>query len=370
MATALPGLPSLIDRMAPGNLRRGDCIETFVRQCERFFQTAGIKENVQGIMVKAFISNEMLEEYEKTDEQLKFQDRLREAFVEKTSVIDNWKEIINYRKGTESVDKFVQKIDKFVDKIWEFDGTKEDMRKLIILHCCDSREVQREVELRKTKSTEEVVEIMKSIEKLDKTTGSLNVVRSYRDMAAQGTQFRKPMEPTSYAQRPRSSFQRETRNVQREVPRGPETRKCWSCNKEGHLARVCPQRQAPRCFCCGKEGHVRRSCPIKCEFCGKSGHREHECFTKRARRQFSERRVYYDRRPSRNNRDGVNGIEEGYWGDRHAVGSMFEDDPEKERQYQIDEGERLYRENAHAYDQDRNPNVMPPHVGELVGAIC
>ena len=74
--------------------------------------------------------------------------------------------------------------------------------------------------------------------------------------------------------------------------------RCFDCNREGHIARNCPERlkrrdeigrnarrlpnfpqDNTRCYACKEIGHVRRTCPnVVCQHCKRNGHFKHQCF--------------------------------------------------------------------------------------------
>ena len=37
--------------------------------------------------------------------------------------------------------------------------------------------------------------------------------------------------------------------------------RCYHCDEEGHIARVCPNKPPQLCFNCGQPGHIKRNCP-------------------------------------------------------------------------------------------------------------
>lgn len=56
---------------------------------------------------------------------------------------------------------------------------------------------------------------------------------------------------------------------------------CRACNKDGHMARDCPDKPPMQCNHCNQEGHMARECPEKppmtCRRCGEEGHMVKEC---------------------------------------------------------------------------------------------
>lgn len=43
--------------------------------------------------------------------------------------------------------------------------------------------------------------------------------------------------------------------------KGGSSVRCYYCNEEGHIAKVCPKKPPQLCFNCGSPGHVKRNCP-------------------------------------------------------------------------------------------------------------
>ena len=70
-------------------------------------------------------------------------------------------------------------------------------------------------------------------------------------------------------------------------PRPIRRVECWTCHKEGHISRECPDRKPITCYACGTQGHIRRECPtVRCRRCDKRGHTEFQCYTELEKQDY------------------------------------------------------------------------------------
>ena len=76
------------------------------------------------------------------------------------------------------------------------------------------------------------------------------------------------------------------------MKKNKEEKKCFNCNKSGHIARNCRKierndEKVKKCYTCGKGSHEQKECYKNqiCEKCNRKGHTERICRSKKLERK-------------------------------------------------------------------------------------
>lgn len=273
MATTTTDL--LISRLLPEKFHKGDDLENFIKDCQRFFGATKTTIRMQVILTTTLLDRSLMEDYEAAEGKT-MEEKLRYAFSKPTSLMDDLKEALSYEQGSDSAETFIEKIKKMTKKLIAHKWDEEEIEKCLLTNCVRDREVKKEIEMKDLKTSEEIKATIKKLEKVNKIMGHINVVktspvvqnyRSYRDVAQRGM-----------VNGNNNFKQRNVSNRQLE---------CWTCKKTGHVSRECQMKKKMTCFACGVEGHVRRECStIQCQRCHLRGHKEIDCYTNLERRKF------------------------------------------------------------------------------------
>ena len=360
-----------IRKMLPEEFRRGDDLENFIEECERYFQYAKIPESKQEITIEFMLEKELRILYRKVDQKVKgYKERLRIAFQRKTTLADDVKMAFEYRQTTEEPEKYFKKIDKLVERIMSHTWTKENLTEQLLLHCSNEKSLKREICLNGTKS----------IENIKEKIGKLYESKTH-DEEVYAVYNRKP---ENHARKTYSEIVREeamirpNRVVQdTRIPRKPysnyNNRECWTCHEIGHSSTECQRKRNIECFNCGRKGHVKRECQekrmftcygcgekghirrecqkVRCQRCHLGGHKEEECYTNLNR--IGQRMQHREERPVRreNYRENKSANRGQYRNNGGYVAYMNEDTDDRSNASEV------------------YPNVRASTTGEVVGAM-
>ena len=88
MATTPATYANLLHHMIPEAYNGDQNLEDFIVDCRRFFEISKIEGEIQSILVKGFISKELIAIYESVDSKItNFEERLKIAFQKPSSLI-------------------------------------------------------------------------------------------------------------------------------------------------------------------------------------------------------------------------------------------------------------------------------------------
>ena len=134
MATTLSD--PFLARLMPETYRRGENVETFIKECKTFFKYASYSAARQEIVIPCLLERELREEYETVDAGTqKWEDKLIKAFQQKTSFMDDLQEALSYKQTTEEPRVFFDKVEKLATKILSHSITKEFLVEQLLLKC-------------------------------------------------------------------------------------------------------------------------------------------------------------------------------------------------------------------------------------------
>ena len=249
---------AIIGNLMPDKLRRGDDVEEFIKECNRYFMLTKTAAGVREITVIALLEKDLRDDYEAIEaENINYEEKLRKAFKKETSFMEDLGKALSYRKGEDSAEVFIRKVGILTKKLLMHKWDEESISKCLLVHCAEDVELEKEIQLRDMETTNDIKKMIKKFDVIKKGNRPINTIKTYSSV----TQNRPITRPTQeYVQRRMIT--------------------CWRCQKEGHSEKQCREVRKIRCYACDEEGHVRRECPnIKCHRCNHKGHREEECYT-------------------------------------------------------------------------------------------
>jgi len=197
----------LSEALHPGIYRRNDDVEKFLIKCNRYLDLVGIQKSIRGLVIIGLLDKDIREKYEITeDDGTGYENRMRRAFSRPKSMVRDLKEALNYRRGDEDLDIYVKRVDDLVDKLMSHKWEKEDIRKELLVHCCNDQEIGRNVGMKEAGNSTEIIAEMRKFEKFRVTSEEINVIRNYKDAVTKNleigqTKFDKPNNFKNYESR-------------------------------------------------------------------------------------------------------------------------------------------------------------------------
>ena len=312
MATIASNSDQLIGRLMPEKYRRQDNVETFISACARYFKVAKVQENIQEILVIGLLSHELIPIYESVPADIKgYEARLREAFLKKSTLMEDLEEAVHFERSGESIEEYFAKVNKLAEKLVKHQWTKEEIERCLLIHGSKDSDVKKEIKLRDIKEIPEIKNVMRKVDEIRRSEKPVHAVRpTYREAVKRGNTAGNSVRKTETSER---------------RPPLRNNNSCWNCKEIGHRSSECKREKKITCYACGETGHVRRECKtIICNRCNDPGHKADVCYTNLNRRhhrknEYQERNQYHgrtqrdNRQPPRSQeRDGRNWKSEEY----------------------------------------------------------
>ena len=383
MATTTSDLTKwkIAEAMTPRIFQRNDNLEEFITDCSRFFDLCGLEEQARCLMVKCFLSKELLPAYEAVQEiRQSFDKKIREAFQKPASLIEDFLEIFNYEKNADPAAVFFENVDRMVNQLLRHKWNKEELTAYFLVHCVKENETKREIKMRDAKTISEIKTV---IQKVDVVNAEILGVSAFQKKETYANMLKKKEE---FIERQRYQEPRE-RGPRRSVEINQQKRNnivCWNCNEAGHTNRDCLKRKKQICYSCGKEGHISRECQqgrqmsrqqtrqqssqnfqycwgckeeghirsecpnMTCSHCKRKGHLKFQCRDINVSRGHNERRFDQSRSQSFYRRTGIASMNPDDDGPRGSDREGFEDE---------------------ASDFDNYPKARAPSADEMIGAM-
>ena len=308
----------------PKIFSQDDDVEDFIKNIQEYFSMIQLDEHQRNIVIRAYLDEDARKKFDKTCNEDDFMKRLRSAFETNPDLAKDLENLLNYRKGNDSVEVYISKIERNVDKVMKHKLTTTKLNAFFLKHCLDNEvkknEIQRyeitedllKAKINREDPTQEtdgesrgptpckyIKQILQKMEKFKEKNdiGAVNK-NSYANVVKQkinhhdqgyrnGNNYQKqenyfhqsrnfPQRKNDYSQRNRDYNQYDaTRNQTGNNDRnGNNYRNQNEANNNYQY-----QRQPRQCYGCREFGHIRRECPnIRCSTCNQRGHFSSRCY--------------------------------------------------------------------------------------------
>lgn len=276
-------------------------VEEFIVEIKNYFDLIQINSEQRSILIRAFLDEDARRQYEKLNDPDNYEDKLRKLFSKSSNLAEDLQNALQYRKGNDSIEEYIQRIEKNVEKVMRHKLTPTKLTAFLLKYCLDDKAMKEEVarfeyteSLLKLKSGKEenedqrgptpvkyIKEILKSVEERNRNT-DISVLHkpSYAQVTRQKfntySNDRTDIQNKIIGKR---NYVQESRNKSEMNNQGQSQGRrshAQSINNENY-------RKSIQCYGCQEFGHIRRNCPnIRCSTCQRRGHLSRNCFVSRS----------------------------------------------------------------------------------------
>jgi Zinc knuckle len=351
-------------------------IEDFLTEMKNYFDLIQISMDQRNILIRAFMDEDCRKKFEKNTDPENYEEKLRKLFTKSTNLAEDLQNALSYRKGSASIEEYIQQVEKNVEKIMKHKLTSTKLTAFLLKYCLDNEKMKEEIT--RFEYTESLLKLKAGKENIENEEQKGPTPTKYIKEILKTVEARSKQEEVflinkpTYAAIANKNYQSSQQFNDRRRNENIRPRNISYPNKNGGNlnSETEPRvRNIPQCYACQEMGHIRRQCPnIQCSHCRGQGHLKRQCFQLRRDNEIGNSGDYRNntfRRNSNQNQPNYYARRKPEHYDR--IAAMGYEENQKPDYYDREtSGEDCRRQSG---TEIRAENGGASNIGEMLGAI-